>query len=46
MTGKFKAGRHIGAPLGYNHFFFGDFIEESGTGKDINFTYVQVQYTF
>ena len=46
LTARFSVGRHIDALLGYSHFFSGDFLEESGTSKDINFNYVQFHYIF
>jgi len=31
---------------GYDHFFAGDFIKESGPSEDIDFAYLSAQYTF
>lgn len=39
-------GRHTTTLVGYSHVFPGDFIRESGTAQDIDFFYVQLQYTF
>jgi hypothetical protein len=43
---KYQFDRHLLGLLGYNHFFAGDFIRESGPSKDINFAYLTLQYTF
>jgi len=32
--------------LGYSHFFPGDFVKETGPAPDVDFLYLQVQYTF
>ena len=39
-------GRHLKGLFGYSHFFAGDFIEESGSSDDMDFLYVQAQFTF
>jgi hypothetical protein len=46
LTAKYQFNRHLQGLVGYSHFFAGDFINESGAGNDIDFIYVQVQYTF
>jgi hypothetical protein len=46
LTLKNKFDRHLVGLLGYSHFFAGDFIEESGSSDDIDFLYVQLEYTF
>jgi hypothetical protein len=46
LTLKYQFDRHLAGLLGYSHFFAGDFIEESGRGADIDFLYVQLEYTF
>jgi hypothetical protein len=46
FTLTYKFDRHLTGELGYSHFFAGDFIDESGPDDDINFFYVQLQYTF
>ncbi len=43
---KFPLTRHIVGTLGYSHFFPGDFIRQSGSAKDIDFVYVEAQFTF
>ncbi len=43
---KFPLTRHIVGTLGYSHFFPGDFIRQSGSAKDIDFVYVETQFTF
>jgi len=32
--------------VGYSHFFAGPFIDDSGRDQDIDFGYLQGQYTF
>ncbi|MHC5006659.1 MAG: alginate export family protein [Planctomycetota bacterium] len=46
LTLKYNFDRHLVGLLGYSHFFAGDFIEESGSSDDIDFLYVQLEYTF
>jgi hypothetical protein len=46
LTLKYRFDRHLAGLLGYSHFFAGDFIEESGSSDDIDFLYVQLEYTF
>lgn len=41
-----KLGRHTTLAGGYSHVFAGDFIRESGSAEDIDFFYLQLQYTF
>ncbi len=43
---KYKFNRHLLGLLGYSHFFAGDFLEESGSSDDMDFVYLQLQYTF
>jgi hypothetical protein len=43
---SYQFDRHLLGELGYSHFFAGDFIDESGPGDDIDFLYVQLEYTF
>ena len=43
---KYRLSRHLVAEAGWSHFFPGSFIEESGSSKDLNFTYIQLEYTF
>jgi len=38
--------RHWTGLAGYSHFFAGEFIEQSGAHQDIDFYFVQAQYTF
>ena len=38
--------RHLLGYAGYSHFFTGEFIRKTGTGKDSDFHYLAVQYTF
>jgi len=46
LTLRQPVGRHIEVLLGYSHFFSGDFIEDSGADQDIDFGYLQGQFTF
>lgn len=43
---KYPFDRHLLGLLGYSHFFSGEFIKQSGPSKDIDFTYLTLQYTF
>lgn len=46
LTFTYKFDRHTTAQLGYSHFFPGDFVQETGPAPDVDFLYVQLQYTF
>ena len=46
LTSKYQFNRHLMGLVGYSHFFTGDFIEESGSNKDMDFVYVQGVFTF
>lgn len=46
LISKYKYSRHFVAVLGFSHLFAGDFIKESGANDDIDFAYLQLQYTF
>ena len=46
LTFTYTFDRHTKAELGYSHFFPGDFIQETGPSNDVDFLYLQVQYTF
>ena len=46
LTTQYKFNRYLVGLLGYSHFFSGDFIAESGSGKDMDFIYVQGVFTF
>ena len=46
FTAKFKFDRHLLGLFGYSHFFAGDFIQDSGADNDVDFIYLQFQYTF
>jgi len=46
LTIKYKFDSHLTGLFSYSHSFAGDFIEESGASDDIDFVYVQLQYTF
>ena len=46
LTLTYRFDRHLIGELGYSHFFAGDFLEETGESDDIDFVYLQLQYTF
>jgi hypothetical protein len=46
LTLKYRFDRHLVGLLGYSHFFAGAFIKESSPSNDIDFLYVQLEYTF
>ncbi len=46
LTFTYTFDRHTKAELGYSHFFPGNFIQETGPANDVDFLYLQVQYTF
>ena len=46
VTATYDFDRHFMVLLGYSHLYSGDFIEESGSADDINFSYLMFQYTF
>ncbi len=46
LTFACRFDRHTKVELGYSHFFPGDFIRETGPSNDVDFLYLQVQYTF
>ena len=46
LTLSYEFARGLVALAGYSHFFTGRFIEQSGPHEDIDFGYLQLQYTF
>jgi hypothetical protein len=38
--------RHLSSYVGWAHFFAGDFIQQTGAAKDVDFLYASVTYTF
>ena len=46
LTVKYKFVRGLAALVGYSHFFAGRFLAESGPDEDVDFGYLQLQYTF
>ncbi len=46
VTAKYQFDRHTLAEVGFNHFFPGDFIRQSGPGQSIDFVYLGLQFTF
>jgi Alginate export len=43
---NYQITRHLLGYVGYSHFFAGEFIDRSGPGRDSDFFYRAVQYTF
>ena len=43
---SYNVTRHLLGYAGYSHFFIGEFISKTGKGKDSDFYYLAVQYTF
>ena len=43
---RYQFDVHTALLAGYSHFFTGDFLRESGRGRDIDFGYWIFQYTF
>ncbi len=43
---KWQIDRHSAVLAGYSHFWPGGFITSSGAGRDIDFVYVQYQFSF
>lgn len=43
---KWAVDRHSAFMAGYSHFFRGGFIEDTGPHSDIDFVFVQYQFTF
>ncbi len=46
VTLSYRFSSHLTGLLGYSRFFAGDFIDESGAGRDMDFAYLQLQFTF
>ncbi len=46
LTLDIKLNRHLAAGGGYTRFFAGPFLAATGPSEDLNFTYVQLQWTF
>lgn len=46
FTFKYPVDPHLMIEFGYSHFFDGSVLEQSGTHKDIDFAYLQAEYTF
>lgn len=45
-TLTYSFNRHLTGLVGFSYLFAGDFIRESGPDDDMQFTYVQLQFTF
>lgn len=43
---NYQITRHLLGYVGYSHFFTGDFVDRSGPGRDSDFVYAALQYTF
>ena len=46
VQAEWRIDRHLTLTANYTHFFAGDFIRESGSGKDIDYVAAWVQYRF
>jgi hypothetical protein len=46
ITFKYPLFRGIDTLVGYSHFFAGQFLSDSGPDDDVDFGYLQIQYTF
>jgi hypothetical protein len=46
LLASYQVTRHLLGSVGYSHFFTGKFIERSGPGRDSDFVYTALQYTF
>jgi hypothetical protein len=46
ITLQYPVDEHLMLLFGYSHFFDGHVLERSGTHEDIDFAYVQAEYTF
>jgi hypothetical protein len=43
---NWQINRHTSAYVGWAHFFAGDFIQETGPSRDVDFVYAAVTFTF
>ena len=46
LLANYQIIRHLLGYVGYSHFFTGAFINQSGPGRDSDFVYAALQYTF
>ena len=46
LLASYQITRHLFGYVGYSHFFAGAFIDRSGPGRDSDFVYAVLQYTF
>jgi hypothetical protein len=46
LSFNYFLNRHIAFHGGYSRFFAGDFLKATGAGRDIDFVYTQVEFTF
>jgi len=46
LLANYQITRHLLGYVGYSHFFTGAFINQSGPGRDSDFVYAALQYTF
>ena len=46
LLANYQITRHLLGYAGYSHFFTGAFINRSGPGRDSDFVYAALQYTF
>ena len=45
-TFKYEFVRGLTTLIGYNHFFTGHYLSDAGPHEDVDFGYLQLQYTF
>ncbi len=46
LSAMWNINRHWRASLGWAHFFAGDFIEATGASEDVDFVWLELQWTF
>jgi hypothetical protein len=46
LLANYPFTRHLLGYVGYSHFFAGDFIRKTGLGRDSDFFYTALRYTF
>ena len=46
LTFKYPLARGLDTLVGYSHFFTGQYLSDSGPDDDVDFGYLQIQYTF
>ena len=46
LTARYQIDVHLVGLVGYSRFFSGSFIRNSGSARDVDFLYAQLEYTF